>query len=232
MTATEQLETQMASSETSDHSLDQVLSALADGECSEFELRRLLVEMKADETLGKRLLAKWHVTQVSSSLIQNSGRHAPQAFPSEGFASRVSSALDEENTHRSIGHWWKPLSQGLVAASVAALALVGIQQQAFVVNDSAPVVETAAVDSGTSSFVPVVIPEGFEAPELRTQNVSATQTVRILPQPQPNQNPAEQLDPVELNAFIQSVLDSHYESSVQSSGSVFPYVRSVEIQAQ
>ncbi len=213
----------------------ELLSALADGECGEFELRRLLRDLAVDSAKASTLLEDWNRTQMVSDLLNRPGNAASSgAIASPEFASRVSAALEPEVPHRDLAAFWKPFSQTLVAASVAAVALVGIQQINY--GSVAPQGESlpSAVAETSSAFSPVVIPEGFELPELQAQNVSASQTVRLLPQPQASDEQAGQpeLDPVQLNSYIQEALNSHYEASVQASGTVFPYIRSADVKTQ
>lgn len=122
------------------------LSAAMDGELSSFELRRLAARL-ADEP---ELSEKWGRYHLSQQLLH--GSHA-SAFKELDLSSRISSALEQEETysssasstvselseHQTNTPWWKPVTSMAVAASVTAMVILGGQQfvgQTPVVDDS------------------------------------------------------------------------------------------------
>lgn len=97
--------------------LRESLSALADGECSEFELRRLLAAAEAG-----RLRADWHALSVTRAALQAE----TAAWSTCDISLQVQAAIAGE--HWQASPWqrlWKPLAGSAVAAAVAGLVVLG-----------------------------------------------------------------------------------------------------------
>lgn len=112
-------------------SLDEKISALLDGELSEFEFRSVLKDLEADESRRKRL----ERYQLTSDALQ---RNLPPAIDPQ-FSSRIMQALDNEPAilaprttpvleSETVNNPWKRRFAGFaVAASVAMMAVFGVQ---------------------------------------------------------------------------------------------------------
>ncbi len=112
----------------SDQIREQV-SAFLDGELPDSETELLLKRLTRDAELREGF--------GRYALIGETLRGASRAPVSRGFAARVNRAIDGEpataipQTLRAAqGRWWKPVAGAAVAASVAAVAVVALQQRA------------------------------------------------------------------------------------------------------
>lgn len=109
------------------HAEREALSALLDGEASDFELRSLL----KNKGLDADLMAVWERYSLSRSALQ--GEPFRQASP--GFSARVANAVANEPLPGEAGDrgqhvqrgWWPNAAKLAVAASVALAVFVGMQ---------------------------------------------------------------------------------------------------------
>ena len=132
----------------------EVLSALLDGEAGELELRQLLRDLDGEP----EQLAQWYRYQAAKSAL-----HGGAVFHAPEFAASVRSAIDAEPEVES-----QPVAGGLsvigraigsfaVAASVAAVVVVGGQQIAQTGGDqSSQVARVGAVPVGVVNTVGAV----------------------------------------------------------------------------
>lgn len=107
------------------------LSALLDGELTEFELRSLLQDREADDDL----LAVWERYCLANTVLQ--GEPFQRASP--GFSQRVAAALETEQPHaaqvrgkadvarKASFAWWPATAKLAVAASVTLAVFLGMQ---------------------------------------------------------------------------------------------------------
>ena len=133
------------------------LSALTDGELTELELRRILKDEESFESMRD----EWSGYQSIGSMLRRE--------PSKGvdISVAVSEAIESESqskTKSQPNRFFKPLGQFAVAASVAAVALFGVQQyqlsQVEGVSTGDTVAEIEALTPTESNeFTP---PAGFE----------------------------------------------------------------------
>ena len=197
--------------------LNESLSALVDGEDSEWELKRLIAEFDRDESLRE----EWHLHHLTSASLNKS------SLAGVDLSARISSALDTESRPVHFGSFFKPFTQVAVAASVAVLALVGIQQLPFYTQvDEAPVASPAFAEQ-TSSFQPVVIPDGFELPAIQAQTVSSTNAVQVNHVSESVDVPS--FDKAELDKHIQDAISTHVENTSESLNSVLPLARQISV---
>ncbi|MDP5071360.1 MAG: sigma-E factor negative regulatory protein [Congregibacter sp.] len=102
---------------------EETLSALADDDAQELELRRVLRAMEDGPQLRKR----WYRLQVARSVL-----HGEPIIPAPDFVLSVRAAIDAEPAmNSSAGNWRRALGSFAVAASVAAVVVVGGQQLAL-----------------------------------------------------------------------------------------------------
>jgi sigma-E factor negative regulatory protein RseA len=106
------------------------VSAFLDGELPDTETELLLKRLTRDGELRESF--------GRYALIGEALRGAGSQILTRGFASRVNLAIDGEpvhvpalTTHRRATRWWRPLAGVTVAAGVAAVAIVALQQRAI-----------------------------------------------------------------------------------------------------
>lgn len=110
--------------------LAESVSALVDGETDELEMQRLLKHVGAEQknqlnTIdSKSIRGKWSRYHLASQVMADSSVHY------RDISSAVSEALDKEKTYSSItlGKVFDPIFRLAVAASVAMVAIFGVQQ--------------------------------------------------------------------------------------------------------
>lgn len=147
------------------------VSAFLDGELpaseTELLLKRLTRDAELRESFGRY------------GLIGEAMRGSSPAALSRGFAGRVNGAIDGEpvvlggpGTHVRSQRWWRPIAGAAVAAGVAAVAVVALQQRTYrplVSAASAPRVPALVQNAGrealsytvpaTVAATPTVVPE-------------------------------------------------------------------------
>jgi len=208
---------------------DEALSALADGEASELELRRLLKASESDPGLD----ARWERYQLmGSALRQDLQLGAPQ-----GFAGRVSQAVqDEPSSVRS--NWLQSLGRVAVAASVAGALVLGVQQYPQWSGGSAPA-EMAGNEAGASEGQgggeqeTLSLPAGYNAPSQPMARTASAQSgyepseqerrrVLFVPiQSQSGQVPLE-----EVRAYLDYLMQEHtHQAARNSNQGALPYAR-------
>lgn len=141
------------------------LSALMDGEASEFEVHAVLKECAQSEDARARW-QRYHL--VSSSLSKEA-----VSSPDLNLCNSIISAIAEEDAHKAPfgDRVWKPLSRFAVAASVAFVAVFSVQQ--FNQPESPAELPVAATDN-SSVTEPVQFPSAFSVPRVPIQTVSAS----------------------------------------------------------
>jgi sigma-E factor negative regulatory protein RseA len=143
------------------------LSALMDGQADELEVRRVLKEVSEDDELRDT----WRRHQMAAAAMR---RELPEQVIDYSVAIRA--AIENEQSHgasATANRLIKPLGRFAVAASVAAIALIGVQQYNQPVSAPAPL---AAVDD---VHVNMVTPQlrtsaEFGIPPVTARTVSAT----------------------------------------------------------
>ncbi len=202
--------------------LHESLSALCDGETSEWEVKRLLAEMERDNSLRQ----EWQLHQLTSASLSKSDMQGID------LSARISEALENESRPFGYRSYLKPFSQVAVAASVAVFALLGIQQLPLYTNDMETPQNNSAVfaEQGSSDFQPVVIPEGFELPPLQTQTVSSTIAVQVNHVSETVDVPS--FDKAELDKHIQDAISAHVENTSENLNSVLPLARQINVPEQ
>ncbi|QFT54240.1 sigma-E factor negative regulatory protein [Microbulbifer sp. THAF38] len=214
--------------------LNESLSALMDGEVSELELQRLLKASAASEELGER----WSRYQLAASVM----RREQVASVESGLAASISAAIDLEEPLSQAGNggavaanglinnrWWRPLSRGAIAATVAFAAILGVQQ----ISDTQqnPVQGNELVAEVERPAQPVVQsapqPSGFYVPAPSTRSVS-TATPSFVPEQRGvvGQQVIQQVPTPELMRHLNRVMIQHSEQAahVGSQGMV-PFAR-------
>ncbi len=147
------------------------LSALMDDEANELELERLLSQIGENGEL-RRTWARYHSAR---SALAGQLHGAPSTVD---ISARVRDALALQQSAAVGGpeRWWRPLASFAVAASVAAVVVVGGQQLSQISDsDPAPAVTLAPVGIGSiAGATPVRASYGTQAlPELQPASHTA-----------------------------------------------------------
>ncbi|MFA5631608.1 MAG: sigma-E factor negative regulatory protein [Porticoccaceae bacterium] len=203
-----------------DTRIEETLSALMDGEAEELEVRRALREVSANSDLR----ATWHRYQLASAAMK---RDLPGGIVD--LSSRIGAALEQEAPLKpSLSRWLQPLGKVAIAASVALVAVIGVQQiqNAGTAQPSAEMASRTANDSGNAQFQ---FPAGYDLPPVTGRTVSAgtlghsqsRPTVLVSAQPI-----AELADEEALRDYFNSMMQRHTESAARSSSQgLMPFAR-------
>ena len=216
----------------SDHKerLDQSLSALMDGEATDIELHRLLKEVSE----GSELRDKWKRYHMVSSAIKGDA-----AIASIDYSAAISAAIDEEPAHRQGGFAVFAGSAGrfAIAASVALVAVFGVQQLNSPLDSIAPVSEFAGVEqvNKENTGPAIQFPSGFQ-PIINARTVSAggnnknsqfvTPVIEVRQQVERNYSEAQ------LRAYMNDVMAKHSNhAALNSNQGMLPFARLNETEA-
>jgi len=198
--------------------LHESLSALVDGEATDWEGKRLIAELERDESLRE----EWHLHQITSASLNKS------ELKGVDLSARISEALESESRPVHFGSFFKPFTQVAVAASVAVFALLGIQQMPLYTNLDETAGEAPSLVAETTDIQPVVIPEGFELPPIQAQTVSSTNTVQVNHVSETVDVPS--FNKAELDEHIQDAISTHVENTSESLNSVLPLARQINVE--
>ena len=195
--------------------VEESLSALMDGEATELEVRRVLKSLPSDAELRD----KWRRYHMTASAIR-------QELPlgTVDLSTQIGCAIEDETTY-SPARWSQSLSKVAVAASVAVVAVFGVQQlrQGSIDPDRVNL-EVAAV---TPAVQPVVagpedsgprfqLPSGFEMPQVTARTVStgpAPMQRGYDTRYQPLENSAELDTHRQIERYIYGLLARHAEQA-------------------
>lgn len=227
--------------------LAESLSALMDNQASELELQRLLKAAEADSELK----STWSRYQIASAGL----RKDLPVIASNDFAARVSAAIDAEETYSPQSHavanidsaqaasgnviampsrWWQQVGRVAVAASVAGVLIVGVQQYQAV----AP--QTVEFAANTTGNVPAAVnnetkaanlPSGINAPALSARTVAVQSGYES--RPQENRRvmfvPRQQAAPIyneDVSTYVNQLIQEHTDNaSINSGQGMLPYTR-------
>jgi sigma-E factor negative regulatory protein RseA len=152
------------------------VSAFLDGELPDSETELLLKRLTRDgelrESFGRYALIGEAVRGSSADIL------------TKGFASRVNLAIDGEpvqtqaqgqSAHTS--RWWRPLAGVAVAAGVATVAIVALQQRSLITGArlTSPVPITASVQNAGAAHEPL----SYTVPTMSTQGPAMTAPARL-----------------------------------------------------
>jgi sigma-E factor negative regulatory protein RseA len=135
---------------------DETLSALLDDRAEELELRRLLRDMERDAQACEDVQHSWYRQHLVRAVL-----NGEQVIHAPDFAASVRAAIATDATDQEVAGvgWRRALGSFAVAASVAAVVVVGGQQFAGSAGDpAAPAAGIAALPGGvvnTTAAVPV-----------------------------------------------------------------------------
>lgn len=127
---------------------NEAISALLDGESDDLELRRLLNALESDADNAEQLLSQWQRYHLAQDVLH--GRGVPV---SKTLAANIAQQLEQEETYsgqsspavtRNSSGWQHALTRIAIAASVAAVFVVGLQTN---LAPSAPATNLADVNN-------------------------------------------------------------------------------------
>ena len=205
-----------------DNKIEETLSALMDGEASELEIRRAIREV-SDHSVHRDT---WRRYQLASAAMK---RDLPRHIPD--LSSRISAAIDQESSLSSpVTRFVQPLGRVAIAASVAVLAVVGVQQvQWSDSSQSSPAMASrqGTMDSGDAQFQ---LPAGYDLPPVSGRTVSAGSRPDYQTRPTVvvSARPAAKLDNEQaVRDYFNTMMSRHTQSAagVSSSQGVLPFAR-------
>ncbi len=229
--------------------LAESLSALIDNEASEMEMQRLLKALDADPELK----TTWSRYQIASAGLKGK----LPVLASSDFAARVSAAVDAEETYSSVAtvvpvaatgnnvvampmRWWQQVGRAAVAASVAGVLIVGVQQYQAVVPQS------AEIAGNNPAVTPTVLPEakvanlpsGINAPALSARTVAVQSGYES--RPQENRRvmfvPRQEAAPVyneDISTYVNQLIQEHTDNASANAGQgMLPYTRVILIEEE
>jgi len=184
--------------------LAESLSALMDNQASELEIQRLLKALESDPEIK----STWSRFQITSAGLKG---ELP-VLASSDFASRVSAAIDAEETYSTPAEttsvaavastpentspaeggnvvamptrWWQQAGRAAVAASVAGALVVGVQQYQTDASQSVQMAATtpAVAPSPGVEHKAANLPSGINAPALSARTVAVQSGYEARPQ--------------------------------------------------
>ncbi|WP_078084273.1 sigma-E factor negative regulatory protein [Microbulbifer mangrovi] len=211
--------------------LNESLSSLMDGEASELEIQRLLKESDAS---GGDLQQRWSRYQLAANVMRGE-----QVAPVDlGLAASISAAIADEpslaesaqpasandaGNSAARSRWWRPLSRGAVAATVAFAAVLGVQQMQSPQPAGELVAEVERPAQQPVQSVP--LPSGFAMPSLNTRAVSTAP--QLVPDQRMGPSPQVQVIPSpELMRHLNRVMIEHSEEAARvGSQGMVPFAR-------
>ncbi|MEH6617613.1 MAG: sigma-E factor negative regulatory protein [Porticoccus sp.] len=200
------------------------LSALMDGQADELEVRRVLKSVSEDDELRDT----WRRHQMAAAAMR---RELPAQVVD--YSSAIRDAIEAELTIGSktgVGRLLKPLGRFAVAASVAAIAVVGVQQYGQPVNQTAPLasVEEVQVNIGIPQLrtaaefgIPPVTARTVSVSSNPGQGYTAPQSVVQVSNIVPDQVTREQVQ-----AYLNELMLQHTEhAAMNTNQGMLPFAR-------
>ncbi|MDQ2075278.1 sigma-E factor negative regulatory protein [Marinimicrobium sp. ABcell2] len=223
--------------QSNNHPLAESVSALADNEASPLELHRLLKASESDPEIK----STWARYQLISAAL----RHDLPEIQTGDFAARMSAALEDEVSHKGApgkaSQWWKNLGRVGVAASVAVVAIMGVQQLPGHLADPelAAAGQTAQSSEVTRSEAPsrsaVSLPAGYYSPSLPVARTASAQSGyeprsrdarQVLFEPRQQESVPVNID--EIRAHLHQLIQEHSDhAALNSNHGALPYARVV-----
>ena len=203
--------------------IEESLSALMDNEAQELETRRVLRDVSSDAELRQT----WHRYQLASAAMK---RDLPPKMVD--LSAAISDAVAAEPTHRQgIKTFLQPLGKVAIAASVALVAVLGVQQIQVSQGPAGagalqqPQVAAAAVqpaveeDSGAAQFQ---LPAGYDLPPMTARTVSAGTQYEAQPRPMlvvTRRQVPEMQDEAAIRDYLNTMMERHTRNAAVSSSS-------------
>ena len=194
----------------------ETLSALADGEANDFETRRILKEDDQADLLREQ----WSDYQRIGSLLRK------EPHTGVDISAAISQAVAEEANSGGVKRFFKPFSQVAVAASVAGLALFGVNQYQLAQLDTAGSTEIAVEVETVEPVESVEFPQfntplGFDVSP-QTELVSSNPEVTNISEQVRTEIPFDQRA---LYEHVSESIQQHSEDASEASQDVYPLLR-------
>ena len=216
----------------SDHKerLEQSLSALMDGAATDIEMHRLLKEVSNDSELRD----KWKRYHMVSSAMKGDA-----ATGTIDYSAAISAAIDQEPAHRQSRTAVFAGSAGrfAIAASVALVAVFGVQQLNSPLDSVGEISEFAGVEQATEENTGPAIqfPSGFQ-PIINARTVSAggnnKSSQYVTPVIEVRQQVNRKYSEAEVRAYMNDVMAKHSNNAaLNSNQGMLPFARLNEAEA-
>lgn len=211
---------------------EESLSGLMDGELSELELRRLLKRLQDDEEMT-HTWSRYHL--IGAGLRGD----LPHALATPSFAASVSAAIADEDVHatsalsankpKAVG-WFNQLGRAAVAASVAGLVVVGVQQY-----NAEETVANAVATTVAPKAQHVDLPSGINAPALSARTVAIQsgydsrpqESRRVLFVPRQDSAPVYNED---VSVYVNNLIEEHSgNAAANTHQGMLPFTRIILI---
>ena len=207
--------------------IQETLSAMVDNEATELDTRRVLRDLADDGELRNT----WHRYHLASMAMH---RELPPRIVD--LSSRISAAIDAEQAPtNSFARFLQPLSKVAVAATVAVVAVLGVQQlQLADITAAGSAVQVVGTtqgpirDSNGASGPQFQLPAGFDLPPVSGRVVSTESKYTIEPRPVTimQQVQPDRQTQLEIQAYLNSMMKRHTEkASSSASQGMLPYAR-------
>lgn len=200
------------------------LSALMDGQADELEVRRVLKSVSEDDELRDT----WRRHQMAAAAMR---RELPMQVVD--YSSAIRNAIEHEpklSSETGVGRLLKPLGRFAVAASVAAIAVIGVQQYGQAVNKTVPLasVDEVQVDLGAPQLrtaaefgIPPVTARTVSASNNPEQGYTAPRSVVQVSTVVPDQITREQVQ-----AYLNELMLQHTEhAAMNTNQGMLPFAR-------
>ena len=221
--------------------LAESISALVDGEISEIEMHRILKEVGIDQDQDTPINSAdsargiWQRYNLVSASM--SGQHVAKI----DFSASISAAIDAEGTHRVsiVSRFVSSTGRFAIAASVAMVAILGVQQLNTPDPASADVIQFAEMDikSTEQNTGPAIqFPSGFQ-PSIQARTVSAGGNNKtsqyLVPVVQVPKTEGQQFSEKELRAYMDDIMLKHSNNAaLNSNQGMLPFARVTKSEAR
>jgi sigma-E factor negative regulatory protein RseA len=225
----------------SDHKerLAESLSALMDGEISDIELHRILREVGIEqgyetEGAGTSEASAQSARGIWQRYNMISASMAGEPVSKIDYSAAISAAIDQEGAHRvsMLNSIMSSTGRFAIAASVALVAIFGVQQLNAPDPASADVIKFAEMDIDSterSSGPAIQFPSGFQ-PSIQARTVSAggnnKTSQHLVPVVQVRKSEPRQFSETELRKYMDDIMLKHSNNAaLNSNQGMLPFAR-------
>ena len=221
--------------------LAESISALVDGEISEIEMHRVLKEVGIDQDQDTPINSADSARGIWQRYNMVSASMSGQPVAKIDFSASISAAIDAEGTHRVsiVSGFVSSTGRFAIAASVAMVAILGVQQLNTPDPASADVIQFAEMDikSTEQNTGPAIqFPSGFQ-PSIQARTVSAGGNNKtsqyLVPVVQVPKTEGQQFSEKELRAYMDDIMLKHSNNAaLNSNQGMLPFARVTKSEAR
>ncbi|MDC1476642.1 sigma-E factor negative regulatory protein [Porticoccaceae bacterium] len=221
--------------------LAESISALVDGEISEIEMHRVLKEVGIDQDQDTPINSTDSARGIWQRYNMVSASMSGQPVAKIDFSASISAAIDAEGTHRVsiVSGFVSSTGRFAIAASVAMVAILGVQQLNTPDPASADVIQFAEMDikSTEQNTGPAIqFPSGFQ-PSIQARTVSAGGNNKtsqyLVPVVQVPKTEGQQFSEKELRAYMDDIMLKHSNNAaLNSNQGMLPFARVTKSEAR